>query len=303
MSLSATNLQLLAEVGRAGSLAGAARAIGQTPPAVSQAVARIEDIVGVTLVERGARGARLSPLGRLLADAGLEVSTAVERARESACAYLGAHARRLRVGALASTIRPVVADALAHVRLRVPEAELSVVETGSDEGVAQVRAGVLDLAVVATYGTVPRDWADLDVHRLALDPLVVIVPDDHELAATIGRVPLGRLAGEMWAGGSPGSPHRIQHELLLSEAGGPPNVPFETESYEVALALVAAGVGIALVPTSACHDLAGVVALRLQRSPTRVLHAVTRQSNDHLPMLPAMLRALRSTAREGVQAT
>jgi DNA-binding transcriptional LysR family regulator len=70
----------------------------------------------------------------------------------------------------------------------------------------------------------------------------------------------------------------------------------------VALALVAAGVGIALVPTSACYDLTGIVALPLQRSPSRVLHAVTRTPKDHLPLLPAMLQALKSTAREGVQA-
>src|SRR4051794_7246308 len=120
MHLSAFHLQVLCEIGRAGSLAGAARALGLTPSAVTQSLARMEGVVGASLVERGARGARLTALGELMAAEGALVSDALDRASEQASTFLGAHAQRLRVGALSSTIRPVVADALAHVRLRHP---------------------------------------------------------------------------------------------------------------------------------------------------------------------------------------
>lgn len=300
MRLTAFHLQLLSEVGRAGSLAGAARALGLTPPAVTQAVARMESLVGATLVERGARGARLTALGNLLAAEGALVNDAVDRASERASTFLGVHAQRLRVGALSSTIRPVVADALAHVRLRHSGAALSVVEVGSDEGAELVRAGDIDLAVVATYGATPQAWTDLGVQELAVDPLLVVVPDDHDLAATTRPVTVDRLAGAMWAGGSPGRPHRIQQDLVLSDGSTPPKVPFETESYEVALALVAAGVALALVPASACLRLDGAVALRVQGDPARALHAVTRPPSDHLPLLAPMVDALARTARERV---
>lgn len=300
MPLTAFHLQLLSEVERAGSLAGAARALGLTPPAVTQAVARMEATTGASLVERGARGARLTALGALLAAEGTVVAEAVERAGERASTYLGAHARRLRVGALSSTIRPMVADALAHVRLRHPGSALSVVEVGSDEGAEQVRDGRLDLAVVATYGATPRTWSDLGVRELAVDPLLAVVPDDHALAASTRPVTVARLQGELWAGGSPGSPHREQQDLVLGRGSTPPEVPFETESYEVALALVSAGVANALVPASACLRLEGAVALRLQGDPARVVHAVTRPPSDHLPLLSPMVHALARVASERV---
>lgn len=300
MLLDASHLQLLAAVRRAGSLAGAARSLGLTPPAVTQAVARMERRVGAGLVERGARGAHLTPLGELMADEGDRVDALVDRAADRASTYLGEHASRLRVGALASTIRPVVADALAHVRLRRPDAALSVVEVGSGEGAEQVRAGTLDLAVVATYGDLGPAWSDLTVRQLAVDPLLLVVPDDHRLASSRTAVRVEDLAGEMWAGGADGRPHRMQQDSVLSRGSITPDVPFETESFEVALSLVSAGVAVALVPTSACGHLEGAVALPLAGDPARVLHAVTHPPTDHLPLLGPMLDALTRTATERI---
>jgi molybdate transport repressor ModE-like protein len=298
MPLSAFHLQLLGEVQRAGSLAGAARALGVSPPAVSQQVARVEDELGVAVVNRGSRGASLTELGAALAEHGRAITDHVEAAAEDSDRLLGRHARRLRVGAVASTVQPILADALATIRLRYPDSELSVVEVGSDTGVELVADGSLDLAVVAGYGAVPAHEG-LALHELSVDELLLAVPDDHALAAhPRTTVDLRDLEGDAWVSGAPGRRHRVQLDVLAAGFGFVPRVTFETESFQVAQALVSAGVAVAIVPATARLALSGVRHYRITGEPTRLLYAVTAQSVKHLPLAEPMLAAIRQTARE-----
>jgi DNA-binding transcriptional LysR family regulator len=298
MRLSAFHLQLLGEVERAGSLAGAARALGVSPPAISQQVARVESELGAAVVTRGSRGATLTELGAALAAHGRAITDHVEAASESSDRILGAHARRLRVGALSSTVQPILADALATIRLRHPDSELSVVEVGSDAGVELVAQGQLDLALVAGYGAAPVHEG-VTVHEVVVDELLLVVPDDHAVART-GDAPadLRDLQHEAWVSGAPGRRHRTQLDALAAGFGFTPRVTFETESFEVAQSLVSAGVAVAIVPATARRPLAGTRFRRIEGAPARVLYAVTSASTDHLPLAGPMLEAIGRTARE-----
>jgi DNA-binding transcriptional LysR family regulator len=298
MLLRAFQLQLLSEVQRAGSLAGAARALGVSPPAVSQQVARLESDLGAAVVNRGARRASLTEIGAALALHGRAITEQVEAAAETSGRILGRHARRLRVGAVASTVQPILADALASIRLRYPDSELSVVEVGSDVGIELVAEGSLDLALVAGYGTAPSHEG-LAIREVSVDELVLVVPDDHPLAAVKDtRVDLRELSDEAWVSGAPNRMHRIQLDRLADTFGFIPRVAFETESFEVAQALVSAGVAVAIVPFTARLSLPGIRHCRIAGEPTRVLYIVTAHNVDHLPLAKPMLAALRRTARE-----
>lgn len=298
MPLSASHLQLLGEVQRAGSFAGAARALGVSPPAISQQIARVEAELGAAVVSRGSRGASLTRLGAALAVHGQAISEEVEAAAETSGQLLGAHHRRLRVGAVASTVQPILADALASIRLRYPDSELSVVEVGSDTGVTLVAEGSLDLALVAGYGTVPFQEG-LSISEVSVDELLLVIPDDHPLALT-GQttVDLRDLENDAWVSGAPGRCHRVQFDVLAAGFGFAPRVTFETESFEVAQALVSAGVAVAIVPATARLSLAGVRHFRITGEPTRILYAVTAHSVKHLPLAEPMLAAIRQRARE-----
>jgi molybdate transport repressor ModE-like protein len=298
MPLSAFHLQLLGEVQRAGSLAGAARALGVSPPAVSQQVARMESELGAAVVSRGSRGASLTEIGAALAAHGRAITEHVEAAAETSDGLLGRHARRLRVGAVASTVQPILADALATIRLRYPDCELSVVEVGSDTGVELVADGSLDLALVAGYGD-PPFHEGLAIREVSVDELLLVVPDDHALARTQQTsVDLRQLEGDAWVSGAPGRRHRVQLDALAAGFGFVPRVTFETESFEVAQALVSAGVAVAIVPGTARLSLSGVRHYRITGEPTRSLYAVTAQNVHHLPLAEPMLAAIRQTARE-----
>lgn len=298
MPLTALHLQLLGDVERAGSLAGAARALGVSPPAVSQQVARLEADLGAAVVVRGSRGASLTELGAALARHGRAISEQVEAAAETSHRLLGRHALRLRVGAVASTVQPILADALATVRLRHPDSELSVVEVGSDTGVDLVADGSLDLALVAGYDTAPVHEG-LTVQEVSVDELLLVVPDDRALSTSAeGTVDLRQLEDDAWVSGAPGRRHRVQLDVLAAGFGFTPRVTFETESFQVAQALVSAGVAVAAVPATARLALSGVHHHRITGEPTRVLYAVTAQNVDHLPLAGPMLDAIRRTARE-----
>lgn len=298
MALSSASLALLVEIDRSGSLTRAAAALAVTPPAISQKVGRLEREVGASLVERGARGATLTPLGRALAGHGATVNEELRQAEETVAAYLGRHANRLRVGALNSSFAALVADSLAALRHQFPDAELSIIDLSSDVGIAMVRDGRLDVAVVAGYGATPTEEG-VTVRHLAEDPLMVVAPDDHPLreVAPDRAVELVQLRGDAWVSGGPGRPHRVQLDDHAAGQGFVPHVPFETESYDVAQSLAVAGVALAIVPEMACQFHPSTITRRLAGGLARELCAVHPPTIDHLPLLSPLLRHLARAGR------
>ena len=299
MPLTSTQLALLVEIGRTGSLARAALNLDVTPPAISQQLARIEKEMGVPLVERGARGARLTPLGELLATHGKLVADELGRADDTAAKFLGTHANRLRIGAPPSMCVALLPDVLAAIRYQFPQAELSVVDVMSDAGPTLVAAGRLDLALAASYGK-PPDTDRVALHRLLSDRLVAVLPDDHRLAAGDATTPieLSDLSRETWVSGPRGRPSRLQLDDAAAEQGFVPSVPFETESYDVAQALAGAGVAVALIPLLALTKLPTTRARAVNPPLTRDVFAVLPSSDNHIPLARHFLTRLRQVAEQ-----
>lgn len=297
MPLSAAEILLLHEVDRRGSLAAAAQALGLTPSAVTQQVNRLERNLGATVMTRGARGAKLTPLGSLLSEQGDSIEVSLRRAREAADDFLGCHSRRVRVAALSSTVRPLVADALALVRLRYPDAELSVTEVDSGRGVELIESGTeIDIAVIADYGRLDVPSGTRRTH-LGDEPMVLVVPDDHPAATNRESVvDLARFADADWVSGAAGTRHRTQQDDIAHQFGFSPRVPFETDSYDVAESLVAAGVAVAIMPRTAWHGLRGTAVQRIRGNPIRRLVALTSDHTTHLQLLPTLIDALQHNA-------
>jgi DNA-binding transcriptional LysR family regulator len=298
MPLTSTQLALLVEIGRTGSLARAALNLDVTPPAISQQLARIEKEMGVPLVERGARGARLTPLGELLAAHGKLVADELGRADDTAATFLGRHANRLRIGAPPSMCVALLPDVLAAIRYQFPQAELSVVDVMSDAGPTLVADGRLDLALAASYGKLP-DTDRVTLHRLLSDRLVAVLPDDHRLAAR-GTTPieLSDLSRDTWVSGPRGRPSRVQLDDAAAEQGFVPSVPFETESYDVAQALAGAGVAVALIPLLALTKLPTTRARAVNPPLAREVFAVVPSSVDHIPLARHFLTRLHQLAEQ-----
>lgn len=294
-------LRLLALIERHGSLAAVARAVGSSPAAVTQQVARAERRLMAPLVIRGPRGATLTAVGSLLAAHGRVIDQESATASEQLVRLLGRLALRLHIGAFQAASLHLLPPALTALRHRRPDADLSVVDVTSKRGPAEVTAGRLDTAVIATWGApiVPRPH--LAAHELLLDPLVVVLPDDHALAGSSPQTPirLEDLRDEAWVTIRAGHAAREQFDRAAGEAGFVPKVRFQTESYDVAQALVGTGIGVALVSRLALARVAGTTHRPLARPRLhRQIYAVTAADTALTPLVPAFLRLLQEVSRD-----
>jgi DNA-binding transcriptional LysR family regulator len=299
-------LRLLALIGRHGSLAAAAQALGLTPAAVTQQVARAERDWRAPLVQRGPRGATLTAAGALLAAHGRAIDTETERAAAGLAALLGQLSLRLRIGAIQAASLHLLPPALTALRHRHPDADLSIVDITSGHGVPAVASGELDLTVTASWDTMPPRPEHVRVHPLLDDPMVLVLPDDHPLATRQPRqaaIPLRLLRDEAWVAIRPGHAARAQFDRAAAAAGFAPKIRFETESYDVAQALVATGIGVALVSRLALTRPPGTAHRSITPAGQhdqlrRQFHVVTPADEALTPLVPVFLQLLHDVATD-----
>ncbi|MEU7825717.1 LysR family transcriptional regulator [Catellatospora sp. NPDC049133] len=300
MLLGPEALRLLALIERHGSLAAAAHALGITPAAVTQQVARAERDCRTALVRRGARGASLTEAGQALAGHGRVIDEQTAAAAHELDGLLGRLSLRLRIGAFQAAALHVLPPALTALRHRNPATDLSIMDITSDRGVPAVAAGELDVAVIAAWDRPPVPPEHVRLHPLLTDPMVIVLPDDHALAReTDAAIELGGLRDEAWVTIRAGHAARAQFDRAAAAAGFTPRIRFETESYDVAQAFVATGVGVALVSRLALTRLPGT-AHRELASPglARDLYTVTLSDHTATPMVATFLHLLHDVATD-----
>lgn len=287
---------------RHGSLTATAHVLGLTPAAVTGQLLRAERDWKAPLVIRGPRGAVLTEAGALLAAHGQVVEEETDKAAAGLSALLGHLSRRLRIGTFQAAALHLLPPALTALRHRHPDADVTVVDVVSGRGEDEVIAGRLDVAVIATWGTPFTPPPQVSVHPLLVDPMVVVLPDDHPLVS--GRSPgaalrLEQLRDESWVAIRAGHPARDQFDRVATAAGFRPQVRFQTESYDVAQALVGTGVGVALVSRLALTGVPGTVHRALvQQGPHRRLHAVVPADTTLTPLVDVFLGLLRDVAED-----
>ncbi|GHJ43364.1 LysR family transcriptional regulator [Catellatospora sp. TT07R-123] len=291
-------LRLLALIERHGSLSAAAQVLGVTPAAVTQQVARAERDCRAKLVRRGPRGAALTEAGLALAVHGQIVDAATVQAAGELDALLGRLSVRLRIGAFQAAALRLLPPALTALRHRHPDADLSIMDLVSERGIPAVAAGELDVAVIASWDRPPVPPDHVALQPLLTDPMVVVLAAEHPLAAEPGApIGLEQLRGEAWVAIRAGHAARAQFDRAAAAAGFLPKIRFETESYDVAQAFVATGIGVALVSRLALTHLPGTVHRRLA-SPGlgRQVHAVSLADHSPTPMVAQFLRLLHDVA-------
>lgn len=277
--LDVARLRVLVEIAHAGSIAGAAQRMSFTPSALSQQLAKLERELGCKLVERGPNGVRLTVTGEVLLQHGERVLGELREAEAAVRAARGAEPERLAIGTFSSAGKVLVPEALAALRRQHPTAQLSLVDVEPPSGYGLVTSGDLDVLITHRYpgGSLPSTGG-LHRQRLLSDPLRLVLPAAHRLAAT--RIGLADLAGEDWISGGHGIPNRMCLDFLAASANLEPHVAYETRDYEVTLALIGAGLGISLVPVSVLADVdCARIAVRVLRGirPAREIYVVHRK--------------------------
>jgi DNA-binding transcriptional LysR family regulator len=292
-------LKVLQEVVGRGSFSAAAEALSYTQSAVSQAIARLEAETGAMLVIRDRRGVRATAAGATLVEHADTIFAQVEAAESDLAAVLGVRGGILRVASFPSAGATLLPEAVATFRSGHPAVSLTLAEGEPEDIAPRLRAGEFDLALLFEFpGVRERAGVGLKTVTLLEDHMHVALPADHVLADK-PALTLGDLQGENWvqtAAQSPCARHVVRSCLA---AGFEPNVTFESDDYETVQGLVAAGVGVALIPRLALTRVhPGIVVRALApRSPARKVVAATVTGPGVAPAARPMIRVLSEVAR------
>jgi len=299
--LNLARLNILREVVQRGSFSAAADALAYTQSAVSQAVARLETETGATLLVRDRRGVRATAAGAMLLQHADLILAQVQAAEDDLAAVLGVRGGRLRIASFPSAGSTLIPQAVAAFRHLHPEVELSLGEGEPEEIAPRLRAGEFDLALLFEFPGEAQHFGGLAKTPLIHDPMWVALPVEHQLARK-HNLALADLHGEDWVQTSERSACARHVVSVCREAGFEPRVSFESDDYDVVQGLVAAGVGVALIPRLALsHRQPGLVVRRLApENPVRRVFAATSAEPGVVPAAQVMLGILAHRAHEFV---
>jgi DNA-binding transcriptional LysR family regulator len=289
--LDVTRLRVLVAVARHGSVTAAARSLNYAQPSVSHHLARLEAETGTQLTQRSGRGVRLTEAGRLLAERAEEILGRLEAAETELAAQVGQRAQRVRLAAFPSALATLIPAAAARLRALHPGTDLLLTEAESAEAVRMLRAGRVDVALASRYlqdGTVVQQAAgDAESARSRLilaEPVLLLTaaagpgpacqdpPAGHDPRTShdprtghdprtsqdpaAGQDTLAGHAREPWIASCEDS--RGYLLWACDQAGFTPKVAVTTDDHVAAQALVAAGLGVTILPE---------LALRAARHP------------------------------------
>jgi DNA-binding transcriptional LysR family regulator len=297
--LSLGRLQVLVEVVNRGSFSAAAEALAYTQSAISQSVARLEAETGATLVVRDRRGVRPTAAGSTLVSHAEAIFAQVEAAETDLAAVLGVRRGRLRVASFPSAGATLMPLAVARFRRDHPDVALTLAEGEPEEIGPRLRAGEFDLALLFQFpGVRERPGAGLRNVTLLEDPMQVALPAAHPLVSK-RALTLTDLSDQQWVQTSAASTCARHVVRTCLAAGFQPDVAFESDDYDTVQGLVAAGVGVALIPRLALTRVhSGVVVRELARpSPVRRVTAATMTAPGVNPAAREMIAVLREVAR------
>jgi DNA-binding transcriptional LysR family regulator len=290
-------MRLLREVAVRGTIAGAARALGLTPSAVSQQLAVLEREAGTALVDRSPRGVSLTGAGHALAARAAEVLDVLAAARADLDRLAGAASGPVEIAAVASAALTVASAAARELGGSHPDIDLEVTVAEPTQALGMLVAGDVDLAVVDEYDYVPLALPDFVVEQeLCTEPLVLVVAHGWSGPA---RPELRDLADARWVMPPREAACGQAVRSACRAAGFEPRVVWTSDDMLVLANAVADGHGIAVLPRrSVAVDAAAVQVLPL-RAPhlERRLAAVARASALGRPAVAAVLAALQTSAR------
>lgn len=292
--LDARHLALLRELADRGTVTAVARATFRTPSAVSQQLRTAERAAGLPLVEPDGRRLRLTAAGRVLADGAADVATTLSRVQRDLDALRGVPDRPVTVTALPSAAEFLVPGLV--VDLAGSGVEVVLLDEDLAEADYAARAADVDVVIGHSMALTPAGSRGLRRVTLAQEPLDVAVPAGHRLAGRRRLVP-DDLAGEDWVGVPEGYPFDTVRIAVEHASGRPLRVVQRVRDNHVVAALVAAGVGCALLPRFTTRPRPGMAIVPLDGvRAVRSIVALARPDRAERPAVATVLAALQRIA-------
>ncbi|MEV3904020.1 LysR family transcriptional regulator [Mycobacterium sp. NPDC050551] len=289
-------LRVCREIALLGSFTAAAHSLGYSQPAISRQVAAMEDVAGYRLFSREVRGVSLTPAGAVVVEHAAHVLGAAAALRHELDGLGDRLAGRVAVGAFPAAMAVLVPRAVARLAVDHPGLRVSLREAATPALLRELRAGRLGVAVVGTGAGLPDyDVDGLAARRIYAGDLCIAVPAGHRLAS-VGRVAVRELADEAWIAGtgSAGDPQFMAWPTLSD-----PVIRHRVSGWPARLGLVAAGLGICLMPELAARSVPdGVTTVGVDDPNWLGRSTVALTAVDAGDEVGAVVAALRSVAGE-----
>jgi DNA-binding transcriptional LysR family regulator len=294
-------LRYLVALADEGHFTRAAARMHIAQPALSQQIRRLEDELGLPLVDRSTRRVALTEAGTLLVGRARGVLADIDGVRAELADLAGVRAGHLVIGAMQSLGPFDLSILLAVFHERYPAVELTVQEEVSDALLAMLRADAVDLAFVSLTERV--EPGVLETKRLLTEPLVVMLPPHHPLAGR-KRVRMAELADESFIAFREGAGLRRIITAAARDAGFEAQIAFETNEVERARALASRGLGVTIVPASDAERHGPPIAAVAVHRPelSRDVTLVWRRARRHTPAARAFFALASAADRTGTPA-
>jgi LysR family transcriptional regulator, transcription activator of glutamate synthase operon len=269
----------------------AAQRLHIAQPALSQQIRRLEQEVGLELVDRTTRTVRMTDAGETLVRHARRILHEADVAAAELEELRGLGRGRLSIGASQTMGAVDLSALLAHFHAEFPAIELAVHEDLSVSLAGALRRDELDLAFITTTG----EDDGLESQPLASEPLVCALPPGHRLSRQ-AKLDVGDLEGDTFIAFRRGATIRQRVEAAAESRGFSPRVGFETNDLTRMRALVSAGLGVAVLPHSDASR-AGPEVVGVPFDDPALVHTVVigwRAGRRHSPATRAFLRVTRS---------
>ncbi|TGZ11001.1 LysR family transcriptional regulator [Streptomyces rhizosphaericola] len=291
-------LRILRTLRDHGTVTATAQVLLMTPSAVSQQLTNLAGQLGVELLEPQGRRVRLTDAAHLVLRHAEAVFAQLERADAELTGYLRGEVGEVRVGAFSTAVPALVVPAVRLLRAEErPGPDVRVREAEAAQAYELLTAGEVDLALsLAAHAPTARD-PRFSLFPLLADPLDVALPAAHPLAGA-PALRLADLAADRWIFGGSGPWSEIT-TAACEAAGFVPEQAHSAAGWTAILALVEAGMGIALVPRMASRGQRpeGVVTRVLEADrPSRHVVAAVRHGAESGPAVARVLQALTRVA-------
>jgi LysR family hydrogen peroxide-inducible transcriptional activator len=281
-------LRYVCAVAETGSFSRAAEHCQVAQPSLSQQVLKLEEDLGTKLFDRLGRSIRLTEAGRAFLPHARSILSQMETARSSVADKCADVRGSVAVGVIPTIAPYMMPRYTTTFAKKYPEAKLRIVEETTPILVDSLRDMSIDLAILA----LPLRHKDLELFPLRTEPLFVVLPKNHPHAAT-KSLALKDLRGESFVMLRDGHCFRDLSIAACTHARVTPRIAFESGQFSSLFGMVAAGVGISLVPEMAIDRNAGCRYVRLSDArATRTIVAATLRGRSFNRVQQAFLSGI-----------
>jgi DNA-binding transcriptional LysR family regulator len=283
-------LEYLVAVADEASFTKAAEKLHVAQPGVSAQIRQLERELGQELFDRSGRTVRVTDIGAAVLGYAREALCAASGARLAVDAFTGLIRGRVAVGMVIACSSFDFAELLAGYHRSYPAVEIALSEANSDELIARLQSGQLDLAYIALGGVAP---AGLDLLEIADEALVAAVSQDDALA-TRRSMPLAAIGDRTLLSLPRGTGIRAIFDEACAGVGLRPRITLEASNLGILARLASLGLGLAIVPESVAAATAGLHAIEITDPRMRGKVALAwRTDGPTGPAAQALIRGAR----------